>query len=152
MHFQAYTGGRPAEFVHSSKGKANQDPLGDAEKANKTKQAQERAGKDYNKKDDINDGLDYDDDSNASDSPEFDGDLFDDDNDTVDEDTDEDADSGYGTGETDVTMIKDADDRYAAELDESGEPERQSYDASELDEFREARRTCKALYYEDICL
>ncbi|KAH6674828.1 hypothetical protein B0J14DRAFT_22861 [Halenospora varia] len=26
--FQSYTGGRPAEFVHSSKGKASEDPLG----------------------------------------------------------------------------------------------------------------------------
>ena len=34
MLFQAYTGGRPAEFVHASKGKASQDPLGEAE-ANK---------------------------------------------------------------------------------------------------------------------
>jgi hypothetical protein len=24
--FQSYTGGRPAEFIHSSKGKASQDP------------------------------------------------------------------------------------------------------------------------------
>ncbi|KFY11348.1 hypothetical protein V491_07246 [Pseudogymnoascus sp. VKM F-3775] len=31
MLIQAYTGGRPAEFVHASKGKASQDPLGAAE-------------------------------------------------------------------------------------------------------------------------
>jgi hypothetical protein len=36
MLFQAYTGGRPAEFVHASKGKASQDPLGEAE-VNKNK-------------------------------------------------------------------------------------------------------------------
>ena len=30
MLFNAYTGGRPAEFVHASKGKAGQDPLGEA--------------------------------------------------------------------------------------------------------------------------
>jgi hypothetical protein len=31
MLFKAYTGERPAEFVHASKGKASQDPLGDAD-------------------------------------------------------------------------------------------------------------------------
>ena len=31
MLFQAYNGGRPAEFIHVSKGKASQDPLDDAE-------------------------------------------------------------------------------------------------------------------------
>jgi len=39
MLFQSYTGGRPAEFVHSSKGKASQDPLGEAEDANKHKRS-----------------------------------------------------------------------------------------------------------------
>ncbi|KAF4632614.1 hypothetical protein G7Y89_g5512 [Cudoniella acicularis] len=78
--------------------------------------------KDYNNKDDINDDLDYDDNSDASDD--------------LDEDTDKDADSGYGTEKIDIIIIEDTDDRYAAELDE----------------FREARRTYKSLYYEDICL
>ena len=43
MLFQAYTGGRPAEFVHASKGKASQDPLGEAEEreSNATRQEQD---------------------------------------------------------------------------------------------------------------
>lgn len=158
MLFQAYTGGRPAEFVHSSKGKASEDPLGDAEEANKTEEAHKKVGKDCNKEGDIDDGLDYDDDSDAGDGPEFDGDvddLFDnDDDDTVDEDTHEDAsyDSGYGTEETDITMTEDADDPYAAELDGSAEPESSGCDTAGLDEFGEGRRAYKALCYEDICL
>ena len=155
MLFQAYTGGRPAEFVHSSKGKASQDPLGDIEEASKVEQAQQRASEDYNNEDDIDDDLDYDDDSDVGDGPEFDDILFDsDDDDNVDEDTDEDTgyDSGYGAEETDITMTEDADNRYAAEPNESEEPEQQSCDAAGLDEFGEAIRTCKALCYEDICL
>jgi hypothetical protein len=155
MLFLAYTGGRPAEFVHSSKGKASQDPLGEAEEANKAKQTQQSAGKDYNREDDIDDSLDYDDDSDAGDGPEFDvDDLFDSD-DEAEEEIDEDAgyDSGYGTTEeTDVTMTEDVDDCYTAEVDESGEPVQQACDAAELDEFGEAIRKCKALCYEDICL
>ncbi len=35
MSFQAYTGCRPAEFVHSSEGKASEDPLDEREEADK---------------------------------------------------------------------------------------------------------------------
>ena len=153
--FLAYTGGRPAEFVHSSKGKASQDPLGEAEEANKAEQTQQSAGKDYNREDEIDGSLDYDDDSDAGDGPEFDvDDLFDSD-DEADEEVDVDAgnDSGYGTTEeTDVTMKEDVDDCYTAEVAELGEPVQQACDAAELDEFGEAIRKCKALCYEDICL
>lgn len=75
MLFEAYTGGRPAEFVHTSKGKASEDPLGDVEEANKAKQAQERVGEDY-KEDNIDNGLDNNN-SDASDGPELDSDFFD---------------------------------------------------------------------------
>lgn len=155
MLFQAYTGGRPAEFVHASKGKASQDPLGEAEEANKAKQTQQRAGKDYNREDDIDDSLDYDDDSDAGDGPEFDiDDVFDSDDEADEEEIDEDAgyDSGYGTEERDATMTDDTDDCSTAEVDELGEPPRQACDAAELDEFGEAIRKYKALCYEDICL
>jgi hypothetical protein len=37
MLFQSYTGGRLVEFVYSLKGKASQDPLGEAEEANEAK-------------------------------------------------------------------------------------------------------------------
>jgi hypothetical protein len=155
MLFLSYTGGRPAEFVHSSKGKASQDPLGEAEEASKAKQTRQRAGKGNNREDNIDDGFDYDDDSDAGDGPEFDiDDLFDSD-DEADEDIDEDAgnDSGYGTTEeTDITMTEDVDDCYTAEVDELGEPVQQACNTAELDEFGEAIRKCKALCYEDICL
>ncbi|PQE19444.1 hypothetical protein CJF30_00009883 [Rutstroemia sp. NJR-2017a BBW] len=68
MLFNAYTGGRPAEFGHASKGKASQDPLGEADKTSKRERLPETRGKDY------------DDESDAGDGPEHDGDeLLDDD-------------------------------------------------------------------------
>jgi len=143
MLFQSYTGGRPAEFVHSSKGKASQDPLGEAEDANKRERPREATDEDY------------DDESDAGDGPEYDeADLFDNDDDTVDEDRDESADhdSGYSSAGTDVTTTEGTDDCYTTEVDESGELVRQTCDAAELDEFGEATRKYKALCYEDICL
>lgn len=56
------------------------------------------------------------------------------------------------TTETDVTMTKDANDRYAVKANEPREPVRQSCDAAKLNEFGETIQTCKALCYEDICL
>lgn len=130
-----------------SKGKASQDPLGEAEDANKGRHSQEATEEDY------------DNESDASDGPEFDvDDLFDSDDEsnvaTLDEGIDEDAgyDSGYGTEERDVTMTDDTDDYSTAAVDELGEPLRQACDAAELDEFGKAVRKYKVLYYEDICL
>jgi hypothetical protein len=99
MLFQSYTGGRPAEFVYSSKGKASLDPLGEAEDVNKRRR--EATEEDYNDESDAGDGLELD----------------------VDEDIDENAgyDSGYGPEKTDVTMTEDTEDCDAAELDEFGE-------------------------------
>ena len=157
MLFQAYTGGRPAEFVHSSKGKASQDPLGDEEEADKAQQARERPDTNNNEEDNNDGSLDFDDDSAAEDGPRFEDDsdvdcLFDSDDD-VDEDTDYfDNDSGYGTEETDVTMTEDLDDCYVTELDEFRGTESQSDDDTATDEFGEGKRTCKALCYEDVCL
>ncbi|KAG9232492.1 FluG domain-containing protein [Amylocarpus encephaloides] len=130
MLFDSYTGGRPAEFVHASRGKANQDPLGEADEDNKCERLQEVLEKDY-----------YDE-SDAGDGPEYDGgELFDDndqdlfiDYDSFDEDVNMGGtDSGYCTEETDDPMIE--------------EP---NYDDTELDEFGEAKRKYKALCYEDI--
>jgi len=39
MLFLAYISGRPSEFIHSSKGKASQDPLGEAEEAEEANKA-----------------------------------------------------------------------------------------------------------------
>jgi hypothetical protein len=163
--FQSYTGGRLVEFVHSSKGKASQDTLGEAEAtANENERCQTRADEDYDGGGDAGDGLEYDNNSDAGDGPEYDDDdLFDydnDDDDIADEDdlfddgTDEsgDLDSGYITNRTDVTMTEDTDNCYATKIDESGEPGQQNCDAADPDEFREAIRKYKALCYEDICL
>jgi hypothetical protein len=61
MLFQAYTGGRPAEFVHSSKGKASEDPLGERKGISKSAHPRKAAH------------CDYDDDSDADpDEPECD--------------------------------------------------------------------------------
>jgi hypothetical protein len=114
MLFQAYTGGRPAEFVHTSKGKACQDPLGEAEEA-KNKRPPKRGYE--------NDGLQYDDDSEAGDGPDYDDDIdYDDEGgdnavDDVDlsgRDADESADhdSGYNSDETDTPMTEGSDDCY----------------------------------------
>jgi hypothetical protein len=45
MLFQAYMGGRPAEFLHVSKGKACQD-LREAEEANKNERPRKRGDED----------------------------------------------------------------------------------------------------------
>ncbi|PVH72161.1 hypothetical protein DL98DRAFT_553311 [Cadophora sp. DSE1049] len=139
MLFNAYTGGRLAEFVHASKGKASQDPLGEADEISKRERLLEVTGKDY------------DDESDAGDGPEYDGDeLFDDDEqDPFDNcDPSDEDDSGYCTEETDDRMTEDS--CPAVDVDDSGQPVEQNYDATELDEFKEAKRKYKALCYEDI--
>lgn len=98
MLFQSYTGGRPAEFVHSSKGKASQDPLGEAENATFRKSID----KDY---DDVSD-------------PDSDIDeLFDDDGDdnaaAGDMDKRPDQDNCSNSDNMDVTMSADTDNCYA---------------------------------------
>ncbi|KAH9203768.1 hypothetical protein DL95DRAFT_418785 [Leptodontidium sp. 2 PMI_412] len=162
MLFQAYTGGRPAEFVHASKGKASEDPLGEREEANKN--AHPRKATHYNHDEDSDADIDgeteCDDDSNADDSPGSDDDMiFDSEDDrsddgAADEDMDEYSgpDSGYNSDKTDVTMTEDTDKCYTTEFDECGEPLRHNLDAAKPSEFEEAKRKYKALCYEDICL
>jgi hypothetical protein len=160
MLFQAYTGGRPAEFVHSSKGKASEDPLGEREETNKKAHPRKAAHGDYDNDSDADDEPECDDDSDAGDDPGSDDDvLFDSEDDgsddgAADEDMDEygGPDSGYNSDGTDVTMTKDTDKCYTTELDECGQPLRQNSDAAEPGEFEEAKRKYKALCYEDICL
>jgi hypothetical protein len=144
MLFESYTAGRPAEFVHASKGKASQDPLGEAEDANRFEPLQEGTHEDY------------DDESDAGDDPEYyDEDLFEDDNsaaanDDIDENSD--SNSSCDTDEIDVTMIEEIDNCYTPETYELREPIQQNYDIAKLDEHGEAVRKYKALCYEDICL
>jgi hypothetical protein len=133
--FQAYTGGRPAEFVHSSKGKASQDPLGKAEDANKCKPDGNALDEDYDSESDDGDRSKYNNlglfnDNHDGDNSDYDY--------AVNEDTDEiaDRDSGYNTDGTDVMMTEDT----------------EKCCTTEVDEFGEAVRKYKALCYEDICL
>jgi hypothetical protein len=155
MLFQSYTGSRLAEFVHSSKGKASQDPLGEAEDVNKCEPSRETAYNNYNNNSDANDRPKYNDNSNASNSLEYDDNcLFEDDDNAANKDTDENSylDSGYGSDRTNVTITEDTANYYTAKVDKIREPLRPNCDAAKLDEHREAIRKYKALCYEDICL
>jgi len=156
MLFQAYTGGRPAEFVHVSKGNASQDPLGEREETNKNSHPRKAAHCDDDDDSDTNDEPEYDGDSDAGDGPGSDDDvLFDSEDDGSDDEAMDEhgcLDSGYNSDGTDVTMTEDTDKCYTTEIDESGKPLRQNSDAAEPGEFEEAKREYKALCYEDICL
>jgi hypothetical protein len=160
MLFQAYTGGRPAEFVHASEGRAGQDPLREAEE--KANRSRKRGGKDHGGPGIADDGLDYDDDSDAGDSPDSGNDIFDRDDrledDTADNENDfdegveigADGDSGYSSDMTDATVAKDIEE--CDPMDESQELAWQDYYAAELGELAEVSREYKALCYEDIIL
>jgi hypothetical protein len=167
MLFQAYTGGRPAEFVHSSKGKASEDPLGEREETSKKAPPRKAAHCDYDDDSDadVDDEPECDNDSDADDDPGSDDDvLFDSEDDGSDDGTANEGtanegtdlhgclDSGYNSDGTDVTMTEDTDKRYTTELDACGQPLRQNSDDAEPREFEEAKRKYKALCYEDICL
>jgi len=164
MLFQSYTGGRPAEFVHSSKGKASQDPLGETEDANKHEPHQETVYNNYDNDSDADDGSEYNDDSDAGNGTEYNDDaLFDFDNDEGSVDDDDNTayketyknggpDSGYSSDGTNVAMTEDTANYYTAKVDEIGEPVWQNCDTAELDEFGVEIRKYKALCYEDICL
>jgi hypothetical protein len=73
----------------------------------------------------MDDGLRFDDNSDASNSPKYENDLLFDSNDDVDdvtpddEGTDETAnrDSGYNSDHTNITITEDTDDYFTVELD-----------------------------------
>ncbi|KAH6725063.1 hypothetical protein BKA61DRAFT_688492 [Leptodontidium sp. MPI-SDFR-AT-0119] len=144
MLFQAYTSGRPAEFVNASKGKAKRPPR----KAT-------HCDHDEDSDADIDGETECDDDSNADDGPGSDDDMiFDSEDDrsndgAADEDMDEyfGSDSGYNSDRT-----EDTDKCYTTEIVGCGEPLRQNLDTIKPSEFEEAKRKYKALCYKDICL
>ena len=156
MLFQAYTGGRPAEFVHASKGKASEDPLGERVEADKNAHPREPTHANHDEDSDADiDGND----SNADDGLRSDDEMiFDSDDDRSDDGTADKhidkygSDSGYNSDRTDVTMTEDTNKSYTAEIDECGQPLRQNLDAAKPSEFEEVKREYKALCYEDICL
>jgi hypothetical protein len=135
MLFQAYTGGRPAEFVHSSKGKASEDPLGERKEINKKAHPRKAA---YGDCDDDSDAdadadtdyeLECDDDSDAGDDAGSDDDvLFDSEDDGSDDGAADEnmdgrgcSDSGYNSDGTDVTITEDTDKCYTTEVDKYGQ-------------------------------
>ena len=147
MLFQAYTGARPAEYVHASKGKASQDPLGEAEEWESIQHYQKR-DEDHGQ---VIAGHSVDFDSVDDSDLEFDNNVFDCSDEaedhTMDEDDDTfsdkaaeasiDFDSGYGSDCTDVSM-----------KDCGTKPVEQKCDVYEEGDIR----ACKALCYEDIVL
>ena len=126
--FNAYTGGRPAEFTHASKGKASQDPLGQADETSKCKRTQKPMEKEY------------DDESDAGDGPD------DEEYDVFDHDDQDSSDSGYCTEDAKILTCEDKRDV----VNDCGQLPEQPSDATEFDEFGEVRRKYKALCYEDI--
>ncbi|KAM0139056.1 hypothetical protein ACHAP3_003324 [Botrytis cinerea] len=102
MLFQSYTGGRPAEFIHSSKGKASEDPFGKAE-TDKDVRSRESTSHDWNDKSDIED----------ADDSEYD---------KLDNDIDcRDPDSNYGTHRTDIAIADDTSECRIIEISGFGE-------------------------------
>ncbi|CZR51447.1 uncharacterized protein PAC_01323 [Phialocephala subalpina] len=161
--FQAYTGGRPAEFVYTSKGKASENPLGEREESNKNAHPRKAAHYDYDDDSDADDDDDdddepeCDDDSEAGDDPRSDDNiLFDSKDDgSVDGAIDENMnghgrlDSGYNSDKTDVTMTKDTDKCYTTEIDEGRKPLHQNLDIAMPGEFEEAKRNMTFLFREN---
>lgn len=132
MLFQSYTGGRPAEFVHSSKGIAGEDPLCEAEDDKNMRYLES-----------IHNDCDM---SNAEDVDNSEHGKLD-----SDANHKGDPDSDYGTDGTDTTMTKDTCNTSVLEIDEGSVPQT-STGGAKYDEFGEAIRQYKALCYEDICL
>ncbi|KAM3080999.1 hypothetical protein ACMFMG_004958 [Clarireedia jacksonii] len=134
MLFQSYTGGRPAEFFHSSKGKASRDPLGDRETTGRRR--------DLNSKhNDLDNMTDIDDDCSEHDDDNIDNDL----------DYRGAPDSGYGTEREETYRERWADHKSTVETQSSTDLLQQSHN-DEYNEFGDAIRKYKALCYEDICL
>ncbi|KAJ8058423.1 hypothetical protein OCU04_012612 [Sclerotinia nivalis] len=134
MLFQSYTSGRPAEFVHSSKGKASEDRFGKAE-TDKDMRPRESTCHDCNDKIDIEDADD-------SEYYKLDNDI----------DCRGDPDSSYDVHGTDIAIAEDTSEGRIIKISGSGESVPQTCIDVKYDEFGEAIRQYKALCYEDICL
>jgi hypothetical protein len=125
--FQSYTGGRPAEFVYSSKNKASENPLGETKKTNKNKRPQERGDKHNSKSTNANNSLEYDNNSDTSNNLKYNNNLLFDFNDNktanknnlFDENISKSTDrnSSYNSDRTDIIITEDTDDCYPVEID-----------------------------------
>ncbi|MCJ1319459.1 hypothetical protein MMC15_004795 [Xylographa vitiligo] len=78
MLFQAYTYGRPAGSVHSWKGKASEDPLGEREETSKNAYPREAAHGDYDDDSaaDADDEPECDENSDTGDDPGSNGNVL----------------------------------------------------------------------------
>ncbi|KIN08326.1 hypothetical protein OIDMADRAFT_23134 [Oidiodendron maius Zn] len=119
---------------------------------------------DTNDKDKV---IKYNDDSDASNSPDYNDNIdYDKDNkedrgddavandDRSDRNTDESADhnSGYNSNKADTPITEGGNNCCTIEADWLGKPRQQDCNATDIDEFRELIRKYKVLCYEDICL
>jgi len=126
MLFQAYIGGRLAEFVYLSKGKASKDPLSKREAASKNVYSRKVVYYNYNNNSnsDTNNEPEYNNNSNTSNSPGSDDNiLFNSKDDTsnnsaANKDIDGYSyiDSGYNSDRTNITIIEDIDKCYMTKL------------------------------------
>lgn len=174
--FQAYTGGRPAKFVNTSKGDASKDPLGEAEELQECDQAANRpnAEFDFGNTSEVGSNL-FDDDkelyncydedlfnSNNKDQAEKD-DLFNNNEEIFNSNNDEGGaedetvpnsiaasssytDSGYSS------VSEDRADCYPIEIEDGSNLFQRSDSAPALDNVKEEIRKWKVLYYKDITL
>jgi hypothetical protein len=145
--FLAYTGGRPAEFVHASKGAASQDPLGDDECNSEAS-------------DDILDEDLFDGDEDVSDDDDDDNDDNDYTSDSDNEgytktppnketDSYRNLDSGRPSEIASVGTAEDPVDSSPMEVDEIPEAVSQVVNVEALGRLEEMRKW-KALCYEDV--
>ncbi|KAA8574662.1 hypothetical protein EYC84_003912 [Monilinia fructicola] len=117
------------KFVHSSKGKAGEDPLGEA----KTDKDERPLHSKYtDESDDDNNGSEYGD----GDDLDYQGD----------------SDNDYSSNRRDTAMAKGTNDSCATEINASGIPTPQACSDTTYNDFGEPIRQYKALCYEDICL
>ncbi|RDL30426.1 uncharacterized protein BP5553_10304 [Venustampulla echinocandica] len=151
--FQAYIGGRPAEFVHASKSTTSQDPLSEKEKTPRLEHYQpsihpNQPDSDYS---------DYEDNSEAGDEIP-DEDLFDDYTIPLDEDerlsnnNNETDNERVIKDNRDIFITEDEMESFAIEAEEVSSPVVRSVYVTPLAGSNEEVRETKAICYEDICL
>lgn len=168
--FLAYTGGRPAEFIHVSKNTASQDPLGKEEEALEHRDYQSSMHPDQTANDYSEYEYNSESDSEATDDTPHenlcndDSSLFHEDvelSDNNDKEHDEttpenqirgrsNTDGGYSS-DKDKFIIESEAESYLMEVDEGSDPAPRSYKNAPIASF-EKRRMWKALCYKDICL
>lgn len=144
--FLAYTGGRPAEFVDTSKNPATQDPLGKKEEI--SEYLHSTCEDDSEADSDANEDLTNDTDSGSSDSESAENGAM-----TLERKAEGNnyPKGGYNV-QRDSFMTEDEATTCLMKVGKGGRPVERDLNSAALPEFGEKRRRCKALCYEDICL